>query len=200
MVIAFEFAFQGKETDYHKEIGALFVRVTRKYQPKAKIIQLSDLETGEIQGVDLCFRVDSSPFAIWNFDATLLFPAPQFLRVDYDTMIRGEVSDVFEHDFDIAIAKEHNGRMNNGVVFVKSKAIFEDAKQHYLHDTPMDGWQDIQTAMQMSIDSGLFRVRKLDQSYNLIFKPDRMISAVPDEAKIVHFKGMRKGMMLDLFK
>ena len=201
MIIAFEFAFQGKETDSHREIGALFVKVTRKYQPQARIVQMSDPHTVEVQGVDLCLRVDAAPFAVWNFDATLAFPAQQFLRVDYDVMIRGEVADVFDHDFDIAIAKEgKHGVMNNGVVFVKSKAIFADARKRYLETTTMDGWHDIQNAMQMSIDSGLFRVRKLDASYNLIFKPERMMDRLPAEARIVHFKGMRKGFMLDHFK
>ena len=198
MIVAFPFAFNGAESKYNHEIGLSFVRTARKYLKTVEIVQMSDMKTGEVPGIDSCFRVDSWPFGIWYFDAMLAFPAEQFLRIDYDAMIRRDVSDVFSHDFDIAIAKEHNGRMNNGVVFVKNKEVLKDAQANYMK-TGMDNWQDIQTAMQETIDSGLFRIRKLDESYNMIFKPDRQVT-IPEDTHIVHFKGVRKELIVNNFK
>lgn len=212
MVITFPYAFGGKETPEHVELGNLFVSVTRKYVPKAQIVQMSDEETAEIKGVDSVFRLKTPPltgnptrhraapgiaFAEWYFDAMMAFPAERFLRADYDVMIREDVSDVFHSAvFDIAIAKEHNGRMNNGIVFVRNKDVFLAAKEAYAQTT-RDNWQDVQTAMQRVIDSGEFRVKKLPETYNTIYGGER---AIPSEVKILHFKGARKGAMLDLFK
>ena len=210
MVITFPYAFGGKDTEDHRTIGRLFVKVTRKYV-KAEIVQMSDDLTAEIPGVDSCFRVTPPPFVgdprahkaapgisygIWYFDAMASFPHKEFLRLDYDAMIREDVSDVFNGSFDIAI-RELKGRVNNGVVFVKNRDFFRSAKEAYLK-TGMDNWQDCQTAMQTVIDSGEFRVKKLGETYNMISKPERTTDWA--SAKILHFKGQRKELLINHFK
>jgi hypothetical protein len=52
--------------------------------------------------------------------------------------------------------------------------------------------------MQMVIDSGEFRIKKLGEEYNMIPKPERMEGC--ESAKLLHFKGQRKGLMMDYFK
>ena len=192
MVIAVPFAFGGKETSKDMELAELFVRFARKSHKTAGIVQLSDMETAQIPHMDSCFRTSSAPHGLWYFDMVLTFPEREFLRVDYDCMIRDDVSDIFGYDFDIAIAKEHKGVMNNGVVFVRDRGIYEYAKARYLQ-TDMDNWHDIQNSMSFAIDSGLFKVKKLPADiYNFIYKR----VPFPDTAKIVHFKGDRKHLMM----
>ena len=210
MVIAFPFAFGGKETHDQRVIGEMFVRVTRRHI-KAEIVQMSDDVTEAVTGVDSCFRVTPPPFTgdpsahkaapgiafgIWYFDAMASFPAKEFLRLDYDVLVREDVSDVFDGNFDVAL-REMKGRVNNGVIFVKNKEFFKRGKEEYLK-TGMDNWQDCQTATQAVIDSGEFRVKKLGEAYNMVLKPERMDGW--QSAKLLHFKGQRKGLMVDYFK
>lgn len=207
MVVTFPFAFDGKETPEHVEYGNIFVAVTRKNLPNAIVVQMADMTTKAIGNVDSVYRTPAGlapegasihkaapgiAFAEWYFDAMINFPSEEFVRLDYDVMVRGDISDVFEHPFDIAIAKEDKGRMNNGVVFVKNKAFFSEAKRAYL-DTQKDNWQDVQTAMQVTIDTGYFRVRKLPQTYNQLFDPAKPF---PADTKLLHFKGSRKNELV----
>lgn len=174
-------------------MATLFIHEIRKRTKGTHIVQMSDIDTGRVEGVDSVHRCESWPFGVWYYDAMLSFPAKEFLRLDYDCVILRDVEGVFALDFDVAIAKERDLVMNNGVVFVKDKAIFEEAKRAYLK-SEQDNWMDIQIAMQAAIDTGSFKVRKLALSYNQPFKRSR---PVPEETKILHFKGAMKSEMLD---
>lgn len=191
MILAFPFAFKGLETADHVGQARLFVGMVRRFIPGTTVVQVTDMATREIEGVDDCFRIEGGRLGEWYFHAMLNMPYPQFLRVDYDVVIREDVGHVFDHSFDIAIAKESKGGvMNNGVVFVKNKLFFEEAVKQYQFTTK-DGWNDIQNAMQAAIDTGLFGVRKLDpRVYNCVDEPF-------DGTKIIHFKGPRKSQMSD---
>ena len=191
MIVAFPFAFGGKEEPEHVGRAKVFLRMMRMFSPRSHIVQMADRDTVGIDGVDGCVRTDNDELGQWHFKAMLEFPYEQFLRIDYDVVLRADVSEVFEHDFDIAIAKEHNSLMNNGVVFVKNREFFREASAEY-RNTTIDSWNDIQNAMQFAIDGGKFRVRKLDPSvYNWIYK----IGTKNPDAKILHFKGARKEYM-----
>lgn len=193
MILSFPFAFGGKETAVHVGQGDLFVRMARRFSRGVKIVQMTDMETVEIAGVDECVRSESGELGGWYFRAMAEFPHREFLRVDYDVVVREDVSDLFRHDFDIAIAKERNGHMNNGVVFVKTPEFFDVAAAFYAHHTKRNGWTDIENATQLAIDSGSFKVKKLPpEIYNHI--PDGTILPV---AQIIHFKGALKSSMSD---
>lgn len=197
MIVAFPFAFNGKETEVEISLANLFIREIRKVDPPVTLIQLSDEATVELKGTDGCYRVDAEPLGIWFFKAMIQFPAEQFLRLDYDIIMREDVSEVFRHDFDIAIANEGKGVMNNGVVFVKDKEFFKLALDCYM-TTEMDNWQDIQKAMQMAINTGKFVIHRLDPViYN--HYPERSSAPYPDSSKILHFKGSRKERMIREF-
>ena len=197
MIVAFPFAFNGKETEKEIALANLFIRAIRKVDPPVTLIQMSDEKTVQLAGTDGCYRVDEEPLGIWYFKAMIQFPVEQFLRLDYDIIMREDVSDVFRQDFDIAIANEGKTTMNNGVVFVKSKDLFKEALDHY-RQTPMDNWQDIQKAMQLAINTGKFDVLRLDPMvYN--FYPERDKAPYPSEAKVLHFKGSRKERMVREF-
>jgi hypothetical protein len=197
MIVAFPYAFNGHDKEENKEFAGLFVRAARRFD--FEIVQMTDSQTQEIKGVDSVFRHPMEELGPWYLDAMEAFPADQFLRVDYDILFRADVSDVFDDDFDIAVAKEPKiGVMNNGVVFVKDKAIFADARQQY-EKTSRDNWSDIQVAMSMSIDSGKFSVKKLPADVFNCFYKREWGKTLPDTAKLVHFKGSRKDVMRDHF-
>ena len=196
MIVGFPFAFGGNVSKEQQELAELFVKMMRRFQPDATLVQMTDITTMAIKGIDECFRTKSDRLGPWYFNAMSNFPAEQFLRLDYDTVVRGDVSDVFNAPFDIAISKERNGLMNNGVVFVKDRGIFEDALDFYENETLKDDWYDIQASMQMAIDDGQYRVKKLDQGiYNYFYEA----KSIPQEAKIVHFKGFQKKHMRSEF-
>ena len=198
MIIAFPFAFGGLETDKEISLAAIFMNHARKACPDAEIVQMSDKETSRISGTDSCYRLDVKPYGVWHFEVTANFPAEQFVRLDYDTIVRSDIEEVFSIDFDIAIAKERTTTMNNGVVFVKNRDFFVEGLANY-KTTTMDNWQDIQRAMQMTIEGGKFKVERLDGDvYNFFPSKDRSLSMeelYPESAKVIHFKGSRKTFM-----
>ena len=198
MIIAFPFAFGGLETDKEISLAAIFMNHARKACPDAEIVQMSDRETSRLSGTDSCFRLDVKPYGIWHFEVMTNFPAEQFVRLDYDVILRDNIEDVFARDFDIAIARERHAIMNNGVVFVKNRDFFAEGLANY-KTTGMDNWQDIQNAMQMTINANKFRVERLDpDAYNYYPSKDRSLSMeelYPESAKVIHFKGSRKTFM-----
>lgn len=196
MIVAFPFAFNGREDQTHLAQADLFIRVMRKLQPSYKIVQLTDRQTRGLSGIDGEVRVDSNPLGVWYFTAMSQFPANEFLRLDYDIVIRQDVSDVFKRDFDVAVSTEDR-TMNNGVVFVKSKRIFGDALKHYLDDTRQDNLGDIQIAMTMAMRG--YNVLSLPREvYN--YRQESSLTTYPDTAKIVHFKGSKKKAMVRDFE
>lgn len=199
MIVAFPFAYMGKEKQSDVELADLFVRLIRKHQPRVTLVQMTDKATGVINGIDECFRHGDGPHGLWYFNAMCAFPGDEFLRLDCDIVMRGDVSDVFDQDFDIAIARERTPIMNTGVVFVKNKRFFVDAMKQYQENTKQDNWGDIQTATQKAINSGAFNVLRLDADvYNYYPSKDRTRSReilYPASAKIMHFKGARKAFM-----
>ena len=193
MIIGFPLSFMGPIPEEALAIAELFVRLTRKFQPDARLVQMTDIETPGIHGVKCSRTPRIGDLGVWWFEASIAFPEKEYLRADYDLVIRGDVSDVFTHPFDMAIAKETNDVMNNGVVFIRDRDILKDALGFYHNATSHDGWQDVQKAMTMAIDCGKYRVKKLDRDiYNFIYKQTK----VPDTARIIHYKGWRKKLML----
>lgn len=197
-IIAFCFAFDGKETDFQAEVAQAFCGITRRFQPTAVLVQVSDDKTRALPWVDACIRTKRENYAQWYFDAMIGFPYKEFLRVEYDVVIKGDPWDVFKEDFDIAIAKERKGNMNNGVMFVKeSRGFFYENKRIYDERTNRDNWNAIQVSTQMTIDTGKFKVLRLDHVvYNHI---PHARGEYPEESKILHFKDIRKQWMLDDF-
>lgn len=191
MIVAFPFAFGGSEDSSHVAQADLFVHLMRKFQPRYSIVQLSDRKTRSVSGVDGIFRIDVDPFGMWFFAVMSAFPADQFLRLDYDVVVRDDVSDVFTEDFDIAVSEEDE-MMNNGVVFVKSKDIFATAMEHYLCDTAKNNWEDIQLAMSMAMRK--YNVLKLPRDvYN--YRQSAELADYPKTARVLHFKGGKKMAM-----
>lgn len=194
MIVAFPFAFNGKETEKEVSLANLFIREIRKVITDVYLVQMTDENTVKLRGVDAHHVVKNEALGLWYFQAMIDFPWRAFLRLDYDIIMKCDVSDVFQKDFDIAIANEGKITMNNGVVFVKSKELFKEALDQY-KQTPMDNWQDIQKAMQLAINTGKFNVLRLEPGvYN--HYPERGNAPYSDAAKIIHFKGRRKERMI----
>lgn len=191
MNIAFSYSWNGNPPPDKASYGKAFVRINKG---KGKLIQVSDLETPQIEGVDECIRFPREKgFAEWFFRSAMDFPYDHALRTEHDVVIRGDVSGVFLGDFDVAVAKEKKGMMNNGVVFVKNRNFYSACRHQYYTNTNKDNWNAIQVAVQLAIDEGAFRVRKLDpEIYNCI--PDRPRGFNPN-ALIVHYKDDRKRWM-----
>lgn len=160
-----------------------------------RLIQMTDNDTPVLEGVDDVFRFPRRTFGEWYFEAMAEFPADESLRLDVDVlMLKNPVSVFSNREFDVAFAKEIKGTLNNGVMFARNKRFFVDCLHEY-QKTSRDNWNDIQVATQAVVDSGRYRVMKLDRRfYNHI--PDRP-KDFPPGVKLVHFEGhSRKEWML----
>ena len=196
-VVVFPFTWaEPKSADTHlaEKMCASLRHAEQRFDRKPIIVQMASMESKALPFVDVVHRVKMDNFGEWYFECMASLPYWDFLRLDHDIIMRLPPWEVFDHHFDIAVAKEHKGMMNNGVVFVRNKAFFTYALEVYRNRTTRNDWNDIQVATQLAIDDGVFRVRKIDPNvYNCI--PDRADGVHPD-AKIVHFKDERKEWML----
>jgi len=209
MIVAFPYSYCGWERKKDlRDIVNTFARVFKQQWPNDKLVQATDAKTCEVKGVDECVRLDVEPFGIWYFSAWINFPYDEYLRIDDDVVVRADVSEVWDEKFDIAIADERGSKshnkfrmttMNGGVVFVRNRDFFRESLKHYKEETGMDNWQDLQIAMQMTINAGNFLVHRLDPMvYNYYPENDR--TPHPALPKIIHYKGKRKSRMVRDYK
>lgn len=197
MNIGFPYAFKNGVNPQEAKLGEVFVKLVKERFPQYQVIQMSDMTTPEVPGIDGCIRTKTEEnLGLWYYKAILNFTKGPFLRLDYDTIILQDVSDVFEKDFDIAIAKEKLSTLNNGVMFIKDRDIFSHALGFYIANTTMDGWMDLQKSTQMAIDTGRYKVERLERD---IYNKTDSKTMEDDNAKILHFKGWRKKLMLEKY-
>lgn len=181
--VVFPFAFNKVPDKTYTALAQKFVR--RVKELRGKVYQLTDFNTPEIDGIDGCFRSQNGEFGHWYFSAMDLCPLQEFLRLDADINLPYGIPSV-PGNYEIAVPKEIKGVMNNGVVFVRNRHFFFDGISAY-HKTTRNGWNDIQVATQMVIDSGEYRVKKLDP-YIYNWMPTYKDQRNP-EALIVHYEG-----------
>lgn len=192
MIVAFPFSFQGDPPPMYRGLAEKFCHAAR--DAGARVYQVSDTDTPMVSGADRCFRYErKTTFAEWYFGSMYTFPEDEFLRLDCDVLIRELPTEVFAQPFEIAIAKENKGAMNNGVVFVRDRNFAKDCYYAHQDRTSRNEWNDIQVAIQMVINDGSYNVLRLDPDvYN--FMPQK--HGEYGNAKLVHFEGQfRKAWM-----
>jgi hypothetical protein len=176
----------------------------RKHLPDAKIVQLSNLDFPAADDVDEVIRIENKgDFIEWAFTALiqLLERGEPVIQLATDIIVTGELSSVFNDEFDVAAcrypAKDRgDGAFCGDVNFINQSGIglWKDSLEYYrLHPEIRDGWEGGQTAMLEVAKTGKYSIKELPYDV-YCYTPedyDEDISA----AKIVHFRGNRKGMM-----
>lgn len=168
------------------------------------IVQMSDLKTPRVAGVDEVIRLPMKvPLMPFRLKHLALCPYKTWLTLDTDILVKKPVADVFERSFDVAITRRtegvclHNGTdiapsmpFNTGVIFSRTPEFWmeaydwlrsqDDAKQHW--------WGD-----QLAVAEIANRLK-----YHVLVLPGHEFNWTPShegeqsEARIWHYKGVNR--------
>ena len=164
-----------------------------------EVVQMSDAKTPAAPGVDRVQRLaHRSPLMVYRFEHILALPDAdhrELLILDSDVLVKRDVRDVFEQDFEVALtARAHALRYNTGVMFSKGREFWRACLDRTYDFTPdyKEWWGD-QFAVRDVAQTGLYKVRELPCSeYNWSPKHEGDTS----DAYIWHYKGQRKDWMM----
>lgn len=200
-----------------------FLESVRENVPNAKIYQFSGNAEEKLIGVDEIVRFnvnkdnDRGSLGRLVINALVESPISEFVRLDADMIVSGDINEVMDGDFDIAITKRvKDGTVseafaeqhpyNGGFVVTKNLAFWKKVKEvmdgltfekdNELHITkPYFEFLVGQLALCRVIDSREFKVKFLDaEIYN---KSPKNKDEKNNFTKVWHFKGNRKYWMVD---
>jgi hypothetical protein len=189
-------------------LPAKMVESVRNVMPHAIIVQMTDLNTPKVTGVDEVIR---KPFdgKLMTFRMQHLASLDgEWITLDTDILLLKDISFILGKEFDVALTKR-TGKIldqdgtdivahmpyNTGVMFSKSRRFWESAYKLLLGmpESAHKWWGD-QLSVRLAADSKRFTVLELDcNDYNYTPKD-------ADERKdcyVLHFKGQRKDWMLN---
>ncbi len=186
------------------QLAAGAVASVRKHMPHATIVHHSDLTSPAISGVDEVVRSDrKDPLILHRFK--MMSEEREFLSLDVDVVLQADLSHVFEQEFDVALTLRERpikfdgeilgsrDRYNGGVMFSRNPQYWKDCVSESLYmPIDMQDWMGPQIAMTT-----------IAPEYKVLELPDRIYNYAPksedddlSECKAVHYKGMRKDMLL----
>ncbi len=203
MIIAF--TLQGENENFPViPRTEMMIASLKKFMTDAKIIQLSNMDFEEAEGIDECIRTPlTGDFIDWSFDSfiSVLSRGENVLAIGTDVLLKDDVSDVFNEDFDVAACKYPLRDRTDGVYcgdvnFFKPNGLkFIQDVAHYYRTTPQirDGWEGGQTAFRDVLSKGEYNFLELD--YEVYCNTPESTHEDVDKAKILHFRGRRKVFM-----
>jgi lipopolysaccharide biosynthesis glycosyltransferase len=179
----------------------LMVASVREHLPNARIVQMSDPDTAAI--VDEVIRKPyDGRMMTFRLDHLADFPHETMLILDDDCIVKGDLSHVFGHVFDVALTLRtgpvyyekinmtESCPYNTGVMFSRSQEFWERAAMvaRNLPDRFQRWWGD-QMAVGLTARRGGWIVHDLDvQRYN--WSPGAATDT--SDALVWHYKGKRK--------
>ena len=205
MIIAVPFA----GADVSQAVAKVMVASCKAAMPNVEVIQLTDVDTEPLEGVDGVIRRhrgDSWPEFFLRHMITM--PYPEVLKLDYDVIVQRSVEEVFQLPFDLALTRRiindtTCGPMirvknphNHGVMFMRhgAKPFFEYAYREFLGIQDDNGWMDVSYILEEAAAQGTCRWIQLPgERYN--YTPKHRDEDVSNCA-IVHYKGNRKWWMV----
>lgn len=197
------FGFQAENQQFPTmPLAELMLASVRQHMPQAKIIQFTTPEFPALEGVDEVLRQENKgDFIEWAFRCliALIARGEPILQIATDVLLNADVSNVFEHEFDVAssiypTSTRSDGAFCGDVNFIKPSQFYQEVYDYYVN-TPeiMDGWEGGQTAFLHVAKTSNHKVLALpfDEYCNT---PDNMEADI-SMAKILHFRGPRKALM-----
>lgn len=189
------------DTPSHKDIAEYAIAQARKAMPHAEIWHLTNLDGPELSA-DHCLRLDVQGEFAYRQAAISAELDGDVLFLDVDTVVREDVSHVFDHDFDVCVTTDMRpGRpdikYNGGVIFSRCpaywRAIAEAGRGLDFYKVAGD-WEPIERVRSAVADSGEFKLLVLPgEEYNYI-----PATAEDIQGKIVHYRGKRKAWMIPI--
>lgn len=184
-VAYFHIDFQHGETERSRALAAKSIASARKHMPSAKFVHVTNHGTRALDDVDEVVRSHHAgellPQSGYNRADIQAMLDGDVLFLDTDTILMRDVSDVFLHDFDIALAMPMDSEFNQGVVFSRSQRFWREVA-----DEARKQKRYSEKAFSDVVSSGAYRVRILSHDYNHFPSP---------ALAIMHFKGQRKHLM-----
>lgn len=189
------------DTPAHIDIAERAIAAVRKAMPHAEIWHLTDINGPELSA-DHCLRLDVRGEFAYRQAMISAELEGDVLFLDVDVIVREDVSDVFDEDFDVCVTTDMRPgaegiKYNGGVIFSRCpdywRAIAEAGKGMDFYKTPGD-WEPIERARGAVADSGDFAVMVLPgEEYNYI-----PANAGDVQGKIMHYRGKRKAWMIQI--
>lgn len=187
-------------------LADLMLQSVRRAMPGVRVTQFTDIKSAAVYGVDHVLRKPKQPLALLR---TLHQACVEgdWLFIDTDVIVRRDVRHLFEQPFDIAVADRQWQHLetppkftaampwNIGVVFSRGPRFWR-AVHTQLLSSPAQA-QDFmgdQVAACHLLKTGDWRLLELPgMAFNY---PPSGPDDHGDQASIVHYKGDRKGWML----
>jgi len=171
-----------------------------------EIVQLTDLTTPKLDGVDTVQRLEGG--IVSSILARHLSKlSGEVLYLDYDTIVQEDVSSVFEQDFDLAITTrsgvEKDSTLlykvcphNVGVMFSRSQSFWRIVRNRYDARQDEPSWFKFQILVTEAINTlKQFKFLELSsEKYN--YTPESRDEDLSGRS-IVHYKGLRKSWMVE---
>jgi hypothetical protein len=164
------------------------------------IVQMSDLQTPQLEGVDEVIRLPFKvPLMVYRLRHLWNYPHERMLILDTDIICKKPVDDVWG-DFDIALTKrpkKHSFGMpyNTGVMFSQNRNFWGACHDWLIWQRPnLQAWYGDQYAVARM--AGSYNVKTLAvEEFN--WSPNFVLDA-SDKARFWHYKGsIRKKWMLN---
>lgn len=187
----------------HYTLAARLLASIRKHMPGAEVWHFTDETSPIVLGVDEARRLPHGKMLERRLEHYALCEG-DWLLLDTDVILKRDVSDVFEHHFDVALADRNwphktptqeyllSMPFNTGVCFSRYPGFWADTLTAW-RALPEQDWLSEQRAVYQVVRTGAFRVRILDgMVYNY---PPKAEDDPCEGAAIVHYKGNRKGWM-----
>jgi hypothetical protein len=166
------------------------------------VVQMSDLNTPEVEGVDEVIRIPMKvPLMSFRLKHLSLCPYDKWVTFDTDVIVKKSIDDVWEREFDVALTKRGKGRclhngvdiapempFNTGVMFSREPHFWKEAYA-WLRAQPEDlqGWWGDQRAVAETIQD--YRVLALS-SDEFNWAPET--EGQRSDARVWHYKGARR--------
>ena len=189
------------------EMAAKCVSSVRKHIPQVHVVHFTDTQTPKFPFADEVVRkfprnLGLMEFRIHHFST---YPHTEALFLDADTVVQGDVWDVFSDPFDVALTYRHKRLIdkatkadltaampyNTGVMFSRGQGFWKRVCE-LVKPMPLDerNWFGEQKAIAQLARSGEFHVKEIsDEVYN--YTPNMRGEDLSGRL-IVHYKGNRK--------
>jgi len=181
------------------------VKSVDRHMDNIELIHVTDAPCEKLAGFDSQMIVRHERDYVDQLLTTLCEIDGHVLSLDYDILMKDDVSEIFNLDFDACFTsrQQNIGRhhklsqsYNMGVVFSKNSDFWKEVRQIYRAQPLRDGWMNSQTLVTMIACS-------LGKKYKVMEIPGEIYNFSPDTEgddltgrKIVHYKGRRKPWML----
>lgn len=178
------------------------VKSVRKHMD-CEIIQLTDWNTKKLDCVDSVHRLKGG--IVSSFLARHLANLHgDTLYLDYDTVVREDVSKVFEQDFDLAITRRSDKELasallyrvcpnNVGVMFCRNQDFWRQVARRYDARIDPPSWMKFQIIVTEAMNALDFNILELpSEKYN--YTPETRDEELT--CAIAHYKGYKKSWMV----